>query len=70
MEPEEERKIDEIMYETNAKINAIVEEIRQIRFSNMEEAKKHERMDALRVEFERVMIEEEKRVEEVMKKSN
>ena len=48
MDPEEEKKIDEIMYETNAKINAIVEEIRQIRFSNMDEAKKHERMDALR----------------------
>jgi len=70
MDPEEEQKIDEIMYETNAKINAIVEEIRQIRFSNMDEVKKHERMDALREEFERVMIEEEKRVEEVMKKSN
>ncbi len=70
MEPEEERKIDEIMYETNAKINAIVEEIRQIRFSNMDEKVKHERMDSLREEFERVMIEEEKRVEEVMKKSN
>jgi len=70
MELEEERKIDEIMYETNAKINAIVEEIRQIRFSNMDEKVKHERMDSLREEFERVMIEEEKRVEEVMKKSN
>ena len=70
MEQEEEQKIDEIMYETNAKINAIVEEIRQIRFSNMDEVKKQERMDALREEFERVMIEEEKRVEEVMKKSN
>ncbi len=70
MEQEEEQKIDEIMYETNAKINAIVEEIRQIRFSNMDEKVKHERMDALREEFERVMIEEEKRVEEVMKKSN
>jgi len=70
MDPEEERKIDEIMYETNAKINAIVEEIRQIRFSEMDEPKKHEQMDALREEFERVMIEEEKRVEEVMKKSS
>ncbi len=58
------------MYETNAKINAIVEEIRLIRFSEMGETKKHEQMDALREEFERVMIEEEKRVEEVMKKSS
>jgi len=58
------------MYETNAKINAIVEETRLIRFSEMDETKKHEQMDALREEFERVMIEEEKRVEEVMKKSN
>jgi len=70
MDPEEERIIDEIMYETNAKINAIVEEIRQIRFSAMDETKKGEQMDALREEFERVMIEEEKRVEDVMKKSS
>lgn len=68
MKPEEEREIDEIMYETNNKISAIVEEIRQIRFSAMEEDEKQVKMDALREEFEKVMLEEEKKVEEVMKK--
>ncbi len=70
MDPEEERKIDEIMYETNGKISAIVEEIRQIRFSGMDESEKKEKMDALREEFEKVMLEEEKKVEAVMKKSS
>ena len=68
MDPKEEREIDEIMYETNGKISAIVEEIRQIRFSSMDEEKKQEKMDSLREEFERVMLEEEKKVEAVMKK--
>lgn len=68
MDPEEERLIDEIMYETNGKIEAIVEEIRQIRFSMMDEDEKREKMDALREEFEKVMLEEEKKVEDVMKK--
>ena len=70
MDPEEERKIDEIMYETNGKISAIVEEIRQIRFSGMDESEKKEKMDVLREEFEKVMLEEEKKVEAVMKKSS
>lgn len=68
MDPKEEREIDEIMYETNGKISAIVEEIRQVRFSAMDESKKQEKMDSLREEFERVMLEEEKKVEAVMKK--
>ena len=68
MKKEEEREIDEIMYETNGKISAIVEEIREIRFSMMDEDEKRTKMDALREEFEKVMLEEEKRVEEVMKK--
>ena len=69
LDTETEKKIDEIMYETNAKINAIVDEIRQIRFSKMDEEKKRVKCDELRKEFERVMLEEEKRVEETMKKN-
>lgn len=61
-----QKKIDEIMYETNEKITAIVNEIRDIRFSKMEENKKQTKCDALREEFEKVMIEEEKKVEKVM----
>ncbi|MCH7757012.1 MAG: hypothetical protein IIA19_00815 [Thaumarchaeota archaeon] len=67
MDPESSKKIDEIMFETNDKINAIVEEIRLIRFSKMNEKEKQLKYDVLRNEFEKVMHLEEKRVEEVMK---
>ncbi len=70
MDPESSKKIDEIMFETNDKINAIVEEIRLIRFSQMDEKEKQVKYDVLRNEFEKVMHIEEKRVEEVMKNSS
>ncbi|MDH3341120.1 MAG: hypothetical protein OEL84_07530 [Nitrosopumilus sp.] len=66
MDPKAETKIDEIMYETNEKVSAIVNEIRDIRFSKMDENEKQIKCDGLREEFERVMIEEEKKVEKVM----
>ena len=67
MNPESSKKIDEIIFETNDKINAIVEEMRLIRFSKMDGKEKEHKFDELRKEFERVMSLEEKRVEEVMK---
>ena len=70
MDPESSKKIDEIIFETNDKINAIVEEIRLIRFSQMDEKEKQVKYDVLRNEFEKVMHIEEKRVEEVMKNSS
>jgi predicted glycosyltransferase len=68
MDPIAQKKIDEIMYETNEKVSAIVSEIRDIRFSKMDENKKQEKCDSLREQFEQVMLEEEKKVEEVMEK--
>ena len=62
-----QEKIDEIMYETNEKISAIVNEIRDIRFSKMSESEKQLKCDKLRLEFEQVMIEEEEKVVKVMK---
>jgi len=70
MDPESSKKIDEIIFETNDKINAIVEEMRLIRFSQMDEKEKQVKYDVLRNEFEKVMHIEEKRVEEVMKNSS
>lgn len=67
MDPETQKKIDEIMYETNEKISAIVNEIRDIRFSKMDENEKQTKCDNLRVEFEQVMLEEEKKIVVVMK---
>jgi hypothetical protein len=57
------------MFETNDKINAIVYEIREIRFSKMVEKEKQVKYDELRKEFEKVMRVEEKRIEEIMKNS-
>ncbi len=66
MDSETQKKIDEIMYETNEKVSAIVNEIRDIRFSKMDESEKLTKCDNLRVEFEQVMIEEEEKVVKVM----
>ena len=68
MNPKAQEKIDEIMYETNEKVSAIVNEIRDIRFSKMDENEKQAKCDSLREQFERVMLEEEKKVEKVMEK--
>ncbi len=67
MDPESSKKIDEIIFETNDKISAIVDEIRLIRFSKMSDKEKQIKFDELRKEFEKVMRIEEKLVEEVMK---
>jgi len=70
MDPESSKKIDEIIFETNDKITAIVDEIRLIKFSMMNEDEKQIKFDELRKEFEKVMRIEEKLVEKVMKKIN
>jgi len=70
MNPESSKKIDEIIFETNDKISAIVDEIRLIKFSKMGEKEKQIKFDKLRIEFEKVMRIEEKLVEEVMKIEN
>lgn len=67
MDPQSQKKVDEIMIETNEKVSAIVNEIRDIRFSKMDEHDKETKCDKLRVEFEQVMIEEEEKIVKVMK---
>ena len=66
MDTESSKKIDEIIFETNDKINAIVEEIKLIRFSRMGDQEKQTKFDKLRKEFEKIMYLEEKRVKDVM----
>ena len=68
MHAEMQKRIDEIMYETNDKISSIVDEIRNVRFSKMEENNKQIKCDKLREEFEQVMLEEENKIESVTKK--
>ena len=67
MDPKAQKKIDEIIYETNEKISAIVNEIVDIRFSKMNENEKQSKCDKLREEFEKVMFEEKEKIEKVMK---
>jgi len=67
MNPEIQKKIDEIMYETNDKVSSIVNEIRNIRFSKMDENEKQIKCDKLREEFEQVMLEEENKIELITK---
>ena len=63
MNSEIQKKIDDIMYETNDKVSAIVNEIRNIRFTKMDETVKQTKCDKLREEFEKVMYEEESKIE-------
>jgi uncharacterized protein YlbG (UPF0298 family) len=67
MDSEIQKKIDDIMYETNEKVSAIVNEIRNIRFSKMDESAKQTKCDKLREEFEKVMHEEEGKIESLTK---
>ncbi|MDH5657755.1 MAG: hypothetical protein OEY17_00180 [Nitrosopumilus sp.] len=66
MNPKSQKEIDNIMIETNEKVSAIVNEIRNIRFSKMNESDKETKCDKLREEFEKIMLEEEKKIEKVM----
>ena len=70
MDPQSQKQIDDIMIETNEKVSAIVNEIRNIRFSKMDEKDKETKCDRLREEFEKVMFEEEKKIEKVMSDNN
>ena len=67
MNSETQKKIDEIMYETNDKISSIVNEIKNIQFSKMGEKEKQIQCDKLREKFEQVMLEEEKKIELITK---
>ena len=69
MDLESSKKIDEIMFETNDKITAIVNEIRLIRFSKMAEDEKEAKYNKLREEFEKIMFMEEEKVEKIIKNS-
>jgi TRAP-type C4-dicarboxylate transport system substrate-binding protein len=70
MDPKIQKIIDDIMIETNEKVSAIVNEIRDIRFSRMDEQGKETKCDKLREEFKKIMVEEERKIEKVMTDSN
>ena len=67
MQPETQKRLDSIIFETTAKMNAIVQEMNAIKFSNLDDASKREKTDRLRKEFEMILNEQKIRVEEIMK---
>ena len=66
MDPQSQKQIDAIMYETNEIVSALVNEIRSIRFSKMNEDEKQAKCDVLREKFEKVMLEEDQKIKKVM----
>ncbi len=67
MDPQIEKRIDTIIEETNAKLEAIVVEMKIIKSSDIDDVTKHKKTDSLRIEFENVLNEQQEKVETVMK---
>ena len=70
MQSETQKRLDSIIFETTAKMNAIVQEMNAINFSVLDDVSKREKTDRLRKEFEVILNEQKIRVEEIMKDSN
>ena len=67
LQPETQKRLDSIIFETTAKMNAIVQEMNAIKFSDLDDVSKREKTDRLRKEFEMILNEQKIRVEEIMK---
>jgi len=67
LQPETRKRLDSIIFETTAKMEAIVQEMNAIKFSNLDDVSKREKTDRLRKEFEMILNEQKIRVEEIMK---
>ncbi len=62
MDPSKEKLIDDIICEMNEKLSAIADEIKQIKFSNLDEKSKESKMSVLRIEFQKMLDEQQRRV--------
>jgi len=67
LQPETQKRLDSIIFEITAKMNAIVQEMNAINFSELDDVSKREKTDRLRKEFEVILNEQKIRVEEIMK---
>ena len=65
MEESKEKLIDDIICETNEKLGAIAEEIKEIKFSTLDESSKESKLELLRGEFQKILDEQQKRVMEI-----
>jgi len=63
-----EKQIDSIVYETNEKLSAIAQEMKNVNFSTLDDKTKKEKLEVLRVEFQKMLDEQQRRVLEITKK--
>ena len=69
MDPETEKRIDNIIVETSSKLEAIVQEMNTIKLSELDDVTKRAKTNSLRIEFESVLTEQQRRVEEIMREN-
>ena len=62
--------LDDIIYETNEKLGAIAEEMRLIKFSNLDDTSKDTKLKVLRHEFQRMLDEQQRKVLEITKEED
>ena len=65
-----QKMLDNIIYETNEKLGAIAEEMRLIKFSNLDDTSKNAKLTVLREEFQKMLDEQQKKVLEITKEDD
>ena len=68
MDESKEKQIDSIVYETNDKLTAIAQEMKNVNFSTLDDKTKKEKLEVLRLEFQKMLDEQQRRVLEITKK--
>lgn len=61
-----EKEIDSIIVETTAKMEAIAIELQNIKYSNLDDNSKKEKSSNLRILFEELLLEQQRRVEKIL----
>lgn len=66
MDHNKERKIDSIIVETTAKMEAIAVELQNIKYSKLDDDSKKEKSNNLRILFEELLLKQQRRVEKIL----
>ena len=62
--------IDDIIYETSEKLGAIAQEMKSIKFSNLDDSSKEAKLEILRGEFQKMLGEQQRKVLEITKEKD
>ena len=65
-----QKMLDDVIYETNEKLGAIAEEMRLIKFSNLDDTSKDAKIKILREEFQKMLDKQQRKVLEITKKDD